>query len=221
MPVDQPVRTARTRVRRMPKRGHYDRATVHAVLDAGVMCHVGYVIDGQPYVTPTCHWRHGDRALLARLIRQPDAAPPEAGRAGLRHRHPSGRLRAGPLRLSPLDQLSLGDGARAMRGLVPDEAKLEALRDFVERLFPGRWDELRPPTAPGDQGHDRPLDGPGRGLGQDPHRTAGRRRGGLRAAGLGRRPAGIEPARDARAGRAPRPGCRVASPICARMVRAS
>ena len=61
MLVDQFARTARTRVRRLPKRGHYDRDTVHAVLDAGVLCHVGYVIDDQPYVTPTCHWRHGDR----------------------------------------------------------------------------------------------------------------------------------------------------------------
>jgi uncharacterized membrane protein len=55
MLVDHFARTARTRVRRLPKRGHYDRDTVHAVLDAGVLCHVGYVIDDQPYVTPTCH----------------------------------------------------------------------------------------------------------------------------------------------------------------------
>ncbi len=53
--------TAKIRVRRLPKRGHYDAATVHAVLDAGVICHVGYAIDGQPYVTPTSYWRHGER----------------------------------------------------------------------------------------------------------------------------------------------------------------
>ena len=53
--------TARTRVRRLPKRAAYDHDAVHAVLDAGVLCHVGYVIDGQPYVTPTLYWRHGQR----------------------------------------------------------------------------------------------------------------------------------------------------------------
>ena len=42
------VPTARSRVKRMPKRGHYDRATVYAILDAGFTCHVGYGIDGQP-----------------------------------------------------------------------------------------------------------------------------------------------------------------------------
>ena len=52
--------TPRTRLKRLHERGHYDRETVHAILDAGVICHVGYVIDGQPYVTPTSYWRHGD-----------------------------------------------------------------------------------------------------------------------------------------------------------------
>src|SRR6516165_7077946 len=53
--------TAKTRVKRLPKRAHYDRETVYAILDAGAICHVGYVIEGQPYVTPTAYWREGDR----------------------------------------------------------------------------------------------------------------------------------------------------------------
>src|SRR5438874_11803423 len=53
--------TERTRVRRHPERAHYDRDTVHAILDAALMCHVGYVIDGLPYVTPTLFWRNGER----------------------------------------------------------------------------------------------------------------------------------------------------------------
>ena len=52
--------TARTRIRRLPKRARYDRETVYAILDAGFVCHLGYVIDGQPYVTPTACWREGD-----------------------------------------------------------------------------------------------------------------------------------------------------------------
>ena len=47
------VPTARTKLKRLPRRGHYDRKTVYEILDAGFVCHIGYVIDGQPYVTPT------------------------------------------------------------------------------------------------------------------------------------------------------------------------
>ncbi|QDL92051.1 pyridoxamine 5'-phosphate oxidase family protein [Paroceanicella profunda] len=50
----------RNRVKRTPDRGHYDRETVHAILDAGMLCHVAWVLDGQPFCTPTLHWREGD-----------------------------------------------------------------------------------------------------------------------------------------------------------------
>ena len=53
--------TPRTRIRRHPERAHYDRDTVFAILDAALLCHVGYVIDGQPYVTPTLFWRDAER----------------------------------------------------------------------------------------------------------------------------------------------------------------
>src|SRR4249920_692756 len=56
-----PRPTDRTRVRRLPDRGHYDRATIDAILDAALIGHVGYVIDEQPFVTPTSIWRQGDR----------------------------------------------------------------------------------------------------------------------------------------------------------------
>jgi uncharacterized protein len=52
--------TDRTRVRRLPKRGHYDAATIHAILDEAMICHVGFVVDGAPVVIPTIHWRDGD-----------------------------------------------------------------------------------------------------------------------------------------------------------------
>ena len=52
--------TARSRVKRLHERGRYDFETIAAILDAGFLCHVGYVIDGQPYVTPTAYWREGD-----------------------------------------------------------------------------------------------------------------------------------------------------------------
>ncbi len=58
--ADYPT-TERSRVRRLHQRGSHARADVHAILDAAPLCHVGYVIDGAPYVTPTLHWREGDR----------------------------------------------------------------------------------------------------------------------------------------------------------------
>ena len=57
---DNFVPTPRSRMRRHPERAHYDRATVYAILDAALLCHVGYVLDGKPYVTPTpvlARWR--------------------------------------------------------------------------------------------------------------------------------------------------------------------
>ena len=45
--------TERTKLRRLPERGVYDRETVHAILDEGFICHVGFVVDGQPYALPT------------------------------------------------------------------------------------------------------------------------------------------------------------------------
>jgi Predicted flavin-nucleotide-binding protein len=53
--------TPRSKVKRLPKRGSAERAQVYAILDAHFLCHIGYVIEGQPYVTPTGYWRHGDR----------------------------------------------------------------------------------------------------------------------------------------------------------------
>jgi nitroimidazol reductase NimA-like FMN-containing flavoprotein (pyridoxamine 5'-phosphate oxidase superfamily) len=53
--------TERTRVRRLPKRGVYDRETIYAILDEALLCHVGFVVDGAPVVIPTIHWRDGDK----------------------------------------------------------------------------------------------------------------------------------------------------------------
>jgi len=54
------TQTERTRVKRLPNRGAYDRETIYAILDEAFICHVGYVLDGQPYVIPTGYARIGD-----------------------------------------------------------------------------------------------------------------------------------------------------------------
>src|ERR1700690_4096888 len=56
--------TPRTQVRRLPDRGHYDSETVHRILDEGFLCHVGFVVDDQPFVIPTGYARVGDAVYL-------------------------------------------------------------------------------------------------------------------------------------------------------------
>jgi uncharacterized protein len=138
--------TPRTRVRRLHERGHYGRETVDAILDAGVICHVGYVIDGQPYVTPTSYWRHGDRlywhgSSASRMLRHLKAEVPVC----VEVTHFDGFVLARSGFHHSINYRSVMAFGRAQ--LVPDEDKLAALEEFVERLFPGRWPELRPPTA--------------------------------------------------------------------------
>ena len=53
--------SARNQVKRRHDRGFYDHETVHRILDASMLCHVSYVIDGQPYCTPTFFWREGTK----------------------------------------------------------------------------------------------------------------------------------------------------------------
>jgi nitroimidazol reductase NimA-like FMN-containing flavoprotein (pyridoxamine 5'-phosphate oxidase superfamily) len=56
--------TTRTSLRRLPERGHYDRGTVHSILDEGFICHVGFVVDGQSYALPTGYSRVGETLYL-------------------------------------------------------------------------------------------------------------------------------------------------------------
>jgi len=137
--------TPRTRIRRLPKRARYDRETVHAVLDAGLLCHVGYVIDGQPYVTPTLYWRHGERlywhgSSASRMLRHLK----EGVRACVTVTHLDGLVLARSGFHHSVNYRSVM--ALGTANLVPDEDKLGVLEDFVELLLPGRWPELRAPT---------------------------------------------------------------------------
>jgi nitroimidazol reductase NimA-like FMN-containing flavoprotein (pyridoxamine 5'-phosphate oxidase superfamily) len=56
--------TARTTLRRLPKRGVFDREAVNAILDEALVCHVGFAVEGQPYVIPTTYARQGDRLAI-------------------------------------------------------------------------------------------------------------------------------------------------------------
>ena len=145
-PVDFPP-TPRTRVKRLGYRACYDRETVYAILDAGLVCHVGYVIDGQPYVTPTAYWREGDRVYwhgssASRMLRHLKDGVPVCFTVA----HLDGLVLARSGFHSSINYRSVMAFGTA-EPVTDEAAKLAALEAFSERLTPGRWVELRPPTT--------------------------------------------------------------------------
>jgi len=133
----------RTRLRRVHERGHYDRETVAAILDAGALCHVGYVVDGQPYVTPTFHWRDGDSVYwhgssASRALRASEGAD-----VCLTVTHMDGLVLARSAFHHSANYRSVMVLGKA-RKLIDRGEKLAAMKAFVDKIFPGRWDELRP-----------------------------------------------------------------------------
>ncbi|MFV0382478.1 pyridoxamine 5'-phosphate oxidase family protein [Paracoccus sp. (in: a-proteobacteria)] len=137
--------TNRSRLRRSHPRGHFDRATIYAILDAQPLCSVGYVIEGKPYVTPTLQWREGDHVYWH------GSSASHALRAG--------RDAEVCLSVSILDGFVLARSGfhhsvnsrsvtlfgTAFRVGDPAE-KLVKLTRFVDGLFPGRYAGLRPDT---------------------------------------------------------------------------
>jgi hypothetical protein len=137
--------TARTKLKRLPKRGSFERETIYQILDEAFVCHVGFMVDEQPYVMPTGYARDGDRLLIhgsgaSRMLR---ALAWEAGVC---------------VTVTLLDGLVLARSAfhhsmnyrsvvifgraQVVRGR---REKLEALRAFTEHVVPGRWKDVRPP----------------------------------------------------------------------------
>ena len=143
--IDYPP-TAHTRIKRQHERAHYDRETVHAILDAGLLCHVGYVIDGQPYVTPTAYWRQADTlywhgSSASKMLRRLEAGVPVCFTVALL----DGLVLARSGFHSSIDYRSVM--AFGVAEKVEGEAQiLAALEAFSERLTPGRWAEQRPPN---------------------------------------------------------------------------
>jgi nitroimidazol reductase NimA-like FMN-containing flavoprotein (pyridoxamine 5'-phosphate oxidase superfamily) len=139
--------TPRTRVRRLPERGRYDREAVDAVLDAGLVAHLGFAVDGQPFVIPTLHARidehvfvHGSAA--SRMLRTLAEGFPACLTVTLL----DGIVLARSVFEHSLNYRSVVVLGTATAVVEPEE-KLAALGAFTEKLLPGRWAEARPPTA--------------------------------------------------------------------------
>lgn len=138
--------TDRNKVKRAHERGSYDRETVHAILDAAMLCHVAYVIDGQPYCTPTIHWRSGDwlywhGSSASRMLKnQRDGA---AVCVTVSHLDGLVLARSGFNHSANYRSAMCFGTAR----IIDDPAqKSAALVDVVDRFYPARSAALRPIT---------------------------------------------------------------------------
>lgn len=141
------MKTPRTQVKRVPKQGSYDLETIVQILDAGLVCHVGFVTDGQPFVIPTAYGRVDDQIYI----------------------HGAGASRMLKTLLTGIEvcvTVTLLDGLVLARSAyhhsmnyrsvvlfgtaqaVTDSVeKNSALRSFTEHVMPGRWDQVRSPNV--------------------------------------------------------------------------
>ena len=136
----------RNRVKRAPERGSYDHATAHAILDAAMLAHVSYVLEGQPFCTPTLIWREGEvlywhGSSASRMTRAATGGPVcvtvtltdamALSRSGLEH---SVNYRC---------VMVMGTAT----AITDPAQKARHLEVMMEQMFPGRWPQLRPMTA--------------------------------------------------------------------------
>ena len=137
-------KTRLSTAKRLAKRAHYDRATVNAILDAGLIAHIGHVVDGKPVVIPTAYWREGDHVYWhgsskARMLRTLEEGAPACLEVTL----VDGLVVARSAFHKSLNYRSVMLFGTPFKVTDPEE-KLAKLEAFVERLYPGRWSELRP-----------------------------------------------------------------------------
>jgi nitroimidazol reductase NimA-like FMN-containing flavoprotein (pyridoxamine 5'-phosphate oxidase superfamily) len=138
--------SARTRIKRAPKRARYDRETVDAILDESLIGHVGFAPDGQPFVIPMLIARDGDQLYLhgssaSRLMKTLAEGIPACVSATL----VDGLVLARSAFHHSVNYRSAVVLGRA-RGVDPPEERMKALELFTEKLVPGRWDEVRGPS---------------------------------------------------------------------------
>jgi len=139
--------TKKTRLVRRNKNGSYDRATVHDILDSGLICHLGFIVDGQPIVTPTSYWRLGESVFIhgssaSRTLKKVGDGLPVC----LTVSHLDGIVHARSGFNSCLNYRAVMVFGSAV--LVTDaEEKEQCLKGLLDRLAPGRSTESRPSTA--------------------------------------------------------------------------
>jgi uncharacterized protein len=140
------IPTDRTRLVREPHRGAYDRETIDKILDEGVVCHIGFTIEGQPYVIPTMFARVGDAlyfhgSAASRMLRGAGAGIAVCITVTL----VDGFVLARSVFNHSMNYRSVVVLGKATLVDAPAE-KIEALRAFTEKILPGRWNDARQPS---------------------------------------------------------------------------
>ncbi len=138
--------TSRTTLKRLPKRGEYDREIVYRILDEGFVCHIAFVVDGQPYAIPTGYGRSGDTLYIhgsaaSRMLRSLAGGVPVCVTVALI----DGLVLARSAFSHSINYRSVVIFGTAIK--VEDaEEKAKALKTFTEHVIPGRWSEVRQPN---------------------------------------------------------------------------
>ena len=141
MPEGDLKKTKRTSLVRIPARADYDRDVVNGIIDATPLCHVSYIIDGRPYVTPTLQWREGGTiywhgSSASRFLRQIVGKD-----VCIAITHLDGFVMARSACHHSINYRSVMLFGQAAK--VKDGQKKELLQSFVKNLIPGRWEHLR------------------------------------------------------------------------------
>ncbi|HSL55600.1 MAG TPA: pyridoxamine 5'-phosphate oxidase family protein, partial [Pyrinomonadaceae bacterium] len=140
------TQTERTKLKRLPKRGHFDRETVYGILDEGFICHVGFAPEGQPFVIPTGYARDGDTLYIhgsaaSRMLRTLSTGLDVCVTVTII----DGLVLARSAFHHSMNYRSVVIFGRAK--LVEDrEEKMAALLALSEHIIRGRWAEVREPT---------------------------------------------------------------------------
>ena len=140
------IPSPRTRLIREPDRAVYDRAAVYEILDEGFICHVGFMVDGQPFVIPTGYGRVGDNVYIhgsaaSRMLRRVDEGVPVCVTVTLL----DGLVLARSIFNHSMNYRSVVILGTAV-AVTDEKEKLEALRLLSEHILPGRWAESRQPN---------------------------------------------------------------------------
>jgi nitroimidazol reductase NimA-like FMN-containing flavoprotein (pyridoxamine 5'-phosphate oxidase superfamily) len=138
--------TERTRVVREPQRGVYDRESIYKILDEAFVCHVGFSVDGQPFVIPTLFARVGDAlyfhgSAASRMLRNLSEGIPVCVTVTL----VDGFVLARSVFNHSMNYRSVVALGNAIRVDAPQE-KLDALRGFTDKILPRRWNDARQPN---------------------------------------------------------------------------
>ncbi|MCP6757819.1 MAG: pyridoxamine 5'-phosphate oxidase family protein [Fischerella sp. CENA71] len=144
--------TQRTKIRRVPQRGQYERQLIYDILDEGLVCHVGFAVDAQPFVIPTAYGRIGDKLYIhgspaSRMLRSLQNAIEVCVTVTLL----DGLVLARSAFHHSMNYRSVVIFGTAAIVESPEE-KLAALHAFTEHVMSGRWAEVRPPSRQEMQG---------------------------------------------------------------------